>query len=51
MTSKTELKSYFENGDIPNQEQFWAWMDSYWHKEEVTRSKCSAVYQFTTHSI
>ncbi|HIB8182270.1 hypothetical protein J2O02_11895 [Elizabethkingia anophelis] len=35
MTSKTELKSYFENGDIPNQEQFWAWMDSYWHKEEV----------------
>ncbi|OPC53542.1 PKD domain-containing protein [Elizabethkingia bruuniana] len=36
MTSKTELKSYFENGDIPNQEQFWAWMDSYWHKEETT---------------
>lgn len=35
MTSKTELKSYFENGDIPNQEQFWAWMDSYWHKEEA----------------
>ncbi|WP_073552131.1 MULTISPECIES: PKD domain-containing protein [Elizabethkingia] len=35
MTSKTELKSYFENGDIPNQEQFWAWMDSYWHKEEI----------------
>ncbi|EHM7983028.1 PKD domain-containing protein [Elizabethkingia anophelis] len=35
MTSKTELKSYFENGDIPNQEQFWAWMDSYWHKEET----------------
>ncbi|PUB28104.1 hypothetical protein C8J95_10848 [Elizabethkingia sp. YR214] len=35
MTSKTELKSYFENGDIPNQEQFWTWMDSYWHKEEA----------------
>ncbi|OPB94383.1 PKD domain-containing protein [Elizabethkingia ursingii] len=35
MTPKTELKSYFENGDIPNQEQFWAWMDSYWHKEEA----------------
>ncbi|CAM3717139.1 hypothetical protein ELOC111193_17700 [Elizabethkingia occulta] len=35
MTSKTELKSYFENGDMPNQEQFWEWMDSYWHKEEV----------------
>ncbi|MCL1676506.1 PKD domain-containing protein [Elizabethkingia meningoseptica] len=38
MTSKTELKSYFENGDIPNQEQFWAWMDSYWHKEEAIDS-------------
>jgi len=35
MTSKTELKNYFKNGDVPNQEQFWAWMDSYWHKEEV----------------
>lgn len=28
------LKSWFENGDYPNQEQFWAWMDSYWHKDE-----------------
>jgi hypothetical protein len=36
MTSKTELKNYFKNGDVPNQEQFWSWMDSYWHKEELT---------------
>ena len=35
MTSKTELKSHFENGDIPNQEEFWGWMDSYWHKDEA----------------
>jgi len=34
MTTKSELKKFFENGDVPDQEQFWAWMDSYWHKEE-----------------
>lgn len=32
MTTKTELKNYFEN--IPTKDQFWNWMDSYWHKEE-----------------
>ena len=32
---KTELKVISKKGDIPNQEQFWAWMDSYWHKEET----------------
>ncbi|AQX12264.1 hypothetical protein BAX94_15345 [Elizabethkingia meningoseptica] len=35
MKPKSELKSYFENGDIPNQEQFWAWMDSYHHKDDA----------------
>ncbi|MGM1430199.1 hypothetical protein ACS126_13140 [Sphingobacterium lactis] len=34
MTSKEELKKLFENGDVPSQENFWEWMDSYWHKEE-----------------
>lgn len=34
MKSKEELKSFFENGDIPKQDQFWEWQDSYWHKEE-----------------
>ncbi|WP_027380502.1 hypothetical protein [Chryseobacterium daeguense] len=34
MKSKQEIKKFFENGDIPNQEQFWEWQDSYWHKEE-----------------
>lgn len=35
MTTKAELKTFFENGDVPGQEQFWEWMDSYWHKEEA----------------
>ncbi|MCC3213974.1 leucine-rich repeat domain-containing protein [Chryseobacterium sp. X308] len=34
MKTKQELKKYFENGDIPVQEDFWALMDSYWHKDE-----------------
>lgn len=34
MKTKQELKQYFKNGDIPNQEQFWAWQDSYWHKDD-----------------
>jgi hypothetical protein len=34
MKTKKELKLYFEKGDKPTQEQFWEWMDSYWHKEE-----------------
>ncbi|MDR6463947.1 leucine-rich repeat domain-containing protein [Chryseobacterium sediminis] len=34
MKTKEELKLYFENGDKPTQENFWALMDSYWHKDE-----------------
>lgn len=34
MKSKEQLRQLFENGDKPTQEQFWEWMDSYWHKEE-----------------
>ncbi|GAA5092670.1 hypothetical protein GCM10023210_21950 [Chryseobacterium ginsengisoli] len=34
MITKEKLKLYFEEGDKPTQEQFWEWMDSYWHKEE-----------------
>lgn len=34
MKTKEELKLYFENGDIPKQEDFWEWQDSYWHKDE-----------------
>ncbi|KPH11591.1 hypothetical protein [Chryseobacterium sp. ERMR1:04] len=34
MKSKQEIKKNFENGDIPVQEDFWEWQDSYWHKDE-----------------
>jgi len=34
MKTKQELKQYFENGDIPVQEEFWEWQESYWHKDE-----------------
>ena len=34
MLSKQELKTLFENGDIPRQEEFWQWQDSYFHKDE-----------------
>lgn len=32
--SITVLKQWFENGDYPTQQQFWDWMDSYFHKDE-----------------
>ncbi|WP_294276607.1 hypothetical protein [uncultured Chryseobacterium sp.] len=35
MLSKQELKKLFENGDIPKQEDFWQWQESYFHKEDV----------------
>ncbi len=28
------LKKWFQTGSKPTQEHFWAWMDSYWHKDE-----------------
>lgn len=34
MKTKQELRTYFENGDIPVQEEFWEWQESYWHKGE-----------------
>ncbi len=33
-TEKNILKKWFENFKKPTQEQFWAWLDSYWHKDE-----------------
>lgn len=38
MRSKEELKNFFENGDIPKQEDFWEWQDSYWHKDEKLKN-------------
>ena len=34
MTTKDTLKQWFSNLKKPNQNQFWAWLDSYWHKSE-----------------
>lgn len=34
MKTKQELKLLFENGDKPTQEDFWALLDSYLHKDE-----------------
>ncbi len=33
-TAKNILKNWFLNGKKPPQEQFWAWLESYWHKDE-----------------
>lgn len=35
MTSKNILKNWFKTGLYPKQSQFWEWIDSYWHKEDV----------------
>lgn len=34
LTTKEELKTYFETGDRPNENQFSELIDAYWHKEE-----------------
>jgi hypothetical protein len=35
VTEKNIIKDWFKTGLKPLQEQFWAWMDSYWHKNEL----------------
>lgn len=32
--SKENLKTNFENGDVPDEQDFWEWQDSYWHKND-----------------
>ena len=34
MTAIQTLKKWFSNFKKPTQEQFWAWIDSFWHKSE-----------------
>lgn len=29
------LKQWFETGDFPTQQQFWDWLDSYVHKDDL----------------
>ncbi|HBV15520.1 leucine-rich repeat domain-containing protein [Chryseobacterium carnipullorum] len=38
MKTKEDLKLLFENGDKPTQEDFWALLDSYWHKDEKLKN-------------
>ena len=33
-TEKNTVKNWFKTGLKPTQYQFWAWMDSWWHKDE-----------------
>ncbi len=32
---KEQIKSYFETGDKPKQQEYWDTWDSYWHKDEL----------------
>lgn len=34
IVSIAQLKKWFQRGLYPTQEQFHAWLDSFWHKEE-----------------
>ncbi len=34
MADKNTIKDWFRTGLKPTQAQFWAWMDSYFHKDE-----------------
>lgn len=34
MTDKNTIKNWFKTTLKPTQEQFWAWIDSFWHKDE-----------------
>jgi len=47
MKTKTELKTYFETGDKPTQEQFYEWMDSYWHKDESAQMKITSTTEIS----
>ncbi|WP_392419418.1 hypothetical protein ACF3OE_06605 [Capnocytophaga canis] len=33
-TARNTIKQWFENFKKPTQEHFWAWIDSFWHKNE-----------------
>lgn len=35
MATKNNLKNWFKAGLFPTQSQFWEWIDSYWHKDDI----------------
>ena len=34
-TAINTIKQWFKTGLKPTQDQFWSWIDSYWHKDEL----------------
>jgi hypothetical protein len=46
MKTKQELRLLFENGDKPVQEDFWALLDSYWHKDEKITPESTCTIHF-----
>lgn len=45
-TDKATLKNWFKTDLFPSQEQFWAWMDSFWHKgEKIPQSSIEGLAQ------
>ncbi len=32
---RATIKTWFETADKPTQQQFWDWLDSFWHKSEL----------------
>ena len=44
ITSLNVIKTWFKTGLKPTQAQFWAWLDSFWHKdEEIPQDKISGL--------
>lgn len=35
VTNLNTIKSWFYKGAVPPHTQFWAWLDSFWHKDEM----------------
>ena len=38
-TAINTIKNWFKTGLKPTQDQFWNWMDSFWHKDELIPQK------------
>ena len=38
-TAINTIKQWFKTGLKPTQDQFWNWMDSFWHKDELIPQK------------
>ncbi len=34
VTDRNTIKTWFETGDYPTEQQFWNWLDSFWHQAD-----------------